>query len=178
MGLSQCLYFLRLVADSTTCFLLSWSLPRSVLWPFGWIIGLRLSLRVWGGSVRDIIRLVCSGQRCRRGLGVRESVVYRLCVFTFLMVSASFRDCWKWKEMLLFCLVMEKSNPIHQGIQMKKAQLFIWWVLAVAFWAEREMTSLMNLRLPQWTEAWEKLCDPVQHLITPVEVQIYTYCRL
>lgn len=50
----------------------------------------------------------------RRGLGVRESLVYRLCVFTFLMVSASFRDCWKSKEMLLFCLVMEKSNPIHE----------------------------------------------------------------
>lgn len=48
----------------------------------------------------------------RRGLGVREILVYRLHVFTFLMVSASFRDCWKSKEMLLFCLVMEKSrNP-------------------------------------------------------------------
>lgn len=32
-------------------------------------------------------------------------------MFTFLMVSASFSDCWKWKEMLLFCLVMEKSSP-------------------------------------------------------------------
>lgn len=63
------------------------------------------------GSGRDVIRLVCGGQRCRGGLGVRESLVYRLCVFTFLMVSASFRDCWKLKEMLLFCLVMEKSNP-------------------------------------------------------------------
>lgn len=126
LGLSsQCLYFLRLVADSTPCFLLFRPLPRSVLWPFGWIMGLRLFESMGlggGGSARDIIRLVCSGQRCWRGLGVRESLVYRLCVFTFLMVSASFRDCWKWKEMLLFCLVMEKSNPIHQGIQMKKSQ--------------------------------------------------------
>lgn len=62
------------------------------------------------------------------GLGVRESLVYRLCVFTFLMVSASFRDCWKSKEMLLFCLVMEKSNSIHQGIQMKKKSLVIYLV--------------------------------------------------
>lgn len=97
------------------------------------------------GSGRDVIRLVCGGQRCRGGLGVRESLVYRLCVFTFLMVSASFRDCWKLKEMLLFCLVMEKSNPIHQGIQMKKGYLF----LASAFWVERGMTSLMNVRLPK-----------------------------
>lgn len=46
----------------------------------------------------------------RRGLGVREILVYRLHVFTFLMVSASFRACWKSKGILLFCLVMEKSR--------------------------------------------------------------------
>lgn len=83
----------------------------------------------------------------RRGLGVREILVYRLHVFTFLMVSASFRDCWKSKEMLLFCLVMEKSNPTYQGIQMRKANLFIGWTQANACWVESEMTSLMNLWL-------------------------------
>lgn len=30
--------------------------------------------------------------------------------------------------MLLFCLVMEKSNPIHQGIQIEKKTLVIYLV--------------------------------------------------
>lgn len=58
---------------------------------------------------------------------------------------------------------------------MKKAKLFIWWVLANAFWVERGMTSLMNLRLPQWTEAWEKPYDPLQYLISPGELHIYIF---
>lgn len=34
------------------------------------------------------------------------------------------------------------------------------------------MTSLMNLRLSQWTEPWEKPCDPLQYLITHAELYI------
>lgn len=82
-------------------------------------MGQRLSVRVWwgqGGTSLGWSELVSS---VGGGLGVRKSLVYRLCVFTFLMVSTSFRDCWKWKEMLLFCLVMEKSSPKHQGIQIE-----------------------------------------------------------
>lgn len=58
---------------------------------------------------------------------------------------------------------------------MKKANLFIWWAPTNAFWVESGMTSLMNLRLPQWTEAWEKPYDPLQYLITRVELHIYKY---
>lgn len=33
----------------------------------------------------------------------------------------------------------------------------------------------MNLRLPQWTKAWEKPYDPLQYLITPSELHIYIF---
>lgn len=159
-------------------FPLSHPLPCSLFWPLGWIMGLRPFLSVWGGQRGTSLGWSVVVSVVRRGLGVRESLVYRLCVFTFLMVSASFRDCWKSKEMLLFCLVMEKSNPIHQGIQMKKANLFIWWAPANAFWVGSGMTSLMILRHPQWTEAWEKPDDPPQYSITHVELCKYLYCSL
>lgn len=101
----------------------------------------------------------------RRGLGVREILVYRLHVFTFLMVSASFRDCWKSKEMLLFCLVMEKSNPTHQRVQMRKANLFIRCVCvwASACWVESETTDEYG------TEPWENPGDPLPCLITCID---------
>lgn len=51
----------------------------------------------------------------------------------------------------------------------------MWWAPANAFWVEREMTSLMNLRLPQWTEAQEKPYDPLQCLITSAELQRYIF---
>lgn len=40
------------------------------------------------------------------------------------------------------------------------------------------MTSLMILRHPQWTEAWEKLDDPPQDSVTHVELCKYHYCSL
>lgn len=59
---------------------------------------------------------------------------------------------------------------------MKKANLFIWWGLANAFWVESEIITLMNLRLPRWMKAWEKPYDPLWYLVTRIEIHIY--CRL
>lgn len=141
---------------STPSFLLS-PVPCSLFSPQSWIMGQRLSVRVWwgqGGTSLGWSELVSS---VGGGLGVRKSLVYRLCVLTFLMVSTSFRDCWKWNEMLLFCLVMEKSSPKHQGIQIEggKKQV-IYLVDSGALWVERGMASQMILTLPKWTRAWEK----------------------
>lgn len=46
-------------------------------------MGLRLSLRVLGGgSARDVIRLVCGGQRCQKGVGgQREPCLQTVCVY-------------------------------------------------------------------------------------------------
>lgn len=82
MGLSsQPLCFLGPIVDVTPSFLLF------ALFPFppvtSWLNNGAASLfESLGGSVRDVIRLVCSGQRCQRGVGgQREPCLQTVCVY-------------------------------------------------------------------------------------------------
>lgn len=80
--LSQSLYFLGPMADAAPSFLLFRPLP--LLPPLtSWLNNGAASLfESLGGSAGDVIRLVCGGQPCQKGVGgQREPCLQTVCVY-------------------------------------------------------------------------------------------------
>lgn len=123
-------------------------------------MGLRPSLSffflsVWEagrGSAGDVIRLVCGGQCCQKGVGgQREPCLQTVCVY----IPDGERQLQRLLEVKGNALILLSNGKIQPNTSRnpdeKKANLFIWWAPANAFWvgsginlADDYETSSMN----------------------------------
>lgn len=110
-------------------------------------------MSVWEGgrgSAGDVIRLVCGGQCCQKGVGgQREPCLQTVCVY----IPDGERQLQRLLEVKGNALILLSNGKIQPNTSRnpdeKKGNLFIWWAPANAFWVGSGMTLLMIMRHSQ-----------------------------